>query len=67
MSVAIRSRESRNGMWSLCAISGQNSRRTSKPMPVGIATYPQGGTNPAFVPRMVGVIESDSGRGSQPL
>lgn len=33
----------------------------------GIATYAQGGSNPAFVPRMVGVIESDRGRSSQLL
>src|ERR1700693_2509044 len=33
----------------------------------GIATYPQGGRKPASVARMVGVVETDSGRSSQPL
>jgi hypothetical protein len=32
-----------------------------------IATYPQGGSKPALVPRMVGVVESDGRRRSQPL
>src|SRR5579864_2151515 len=33
----------------------------------GIATCPQGGSKTAFVPRMVGIVESDSGHSSQPL
>jgi len=33
----------------------------------GIATYPQGGRKPAFVPRMISVVETNGGRRSQPL
>ena len=69
VSVAGYSRVSRKGMWSLRAISGQNSRRTSEPHACreGIAAYPQGRSKPAFVPRMIDVVESDSGCSSQPL
>jgi len=33
----------------------------------GIAAYPQGGSKPAFVPRMINVVEANRGHRPQPL